>query len=134
MTWSGRHDASSRESGRFCVRGSHAWKRALDHRRDGGRTHLLVDINPGGDSDPVFGPVINGVLFFSADDGVHGRELWKCDGTAAGTVMVKDIEPGPDGSAPSSFVATGSWVVSARATVPRAPEPCGSPTEPRRTR
>ncbi|MCA9729252.1 MAG: hypothetical protein KC729_16310, partial [Candidatus Eisenbacteria bacterium] len=74
-------------------------------------THLLVDINPGGDSDPVFGPVINGVLFFSADDGVHGRELWKCDGTAAGTVMVKDIEPGPDGSAPSSFVATGSWVV-----------------------
>ena len=35
--------------------------------------------------------VLNGTLFFIAEDGVHGRELWKSDGTAAGTVMVKDI-------------------------------------------
>src|SRR5262245_16256098 len=36
---------------------------------------------------------VNGTLFFAADDGVHGRELWKSDGTAAGTVMLKDINP-----------------------------------------
>ena len=34
---------------------------------------------------------VNGTLFFTVDDCEHGRELWKSDGTEAGTVMVKDI-------------------------------------------
>ena len=28
---------------------------------------------------------------------MHGRELWRTDGTAAGTTLVKDIDPGPTG-------------------------------------
>jgi ELWxxDGT repeat protein len=32
-------------------------------------------------------------LYFGANDGRHGRELWRSDGTGAGTVMVKNISP-----------------------------------------
>ena len=35
---------------------------------------------------------VNGILFFSGNvHGVNGPELWKSDGTTAGTVLVKDI-------------------------------------------
>jgi ELWxxDGT repeat protein len=34
-------------------------------------------------------------VFFSAH---YGQELWTSDGTAAGTMMVKDINPGAGGS------------------------------------
>ncbi|HOK35861.1 MAG TPA: T9SS type A sorting domain-containing protein [Paludibacteraceae bacterium] len=36
--------------------------------------------------------------FFAASDNTHGEELWVTDGTVAGTHMVKDINPGTNGS------------------------------------
>ena len=45
-----------------------------------------------------------GALWFLADDGVHGRELWSTDGTPGGTQLELDFAPGADSAwgAPSS--------------------------------
>jgi ELWxxDGT repeat protein len=89
------------------VHGVELWK------SDGtpGGTVMVADINPGPASS--FGPAFtdlpgglanfNGTLFFAATDGVHGLELWKSDGTAAGTTMVADINPGIYHSDPTNL-------------------------------
>lgn len=41
---------------------------------------------------------VNGLLLFAARDGVSGPDLWKSDGTEAGTGLLKDIFAGDDGS------------------------------------
>ena len=43
---------------------------------------------------------VNGTLYFSANDGISGEELWTSDGTEAGTVMVADLAEGSGGSNP----------------------------------
>src|SRR4051794_7165503 len=43
---------------------------------------------------PDLSVVAGGYLFFTATDGVHGRELWRSDGTADGTMMLADLSPG----------------------------------------
>ncbi|MES2658148.1 MAG: ELWxxDGT repeat protein [Verrucomicrobiota bacterium] len=46
-------------------------------------------------------------LYFSGHDPDHGVELWKTDGTAAGTRLFKDLSPGRGNSYPSRFTVTG---------------------------
>lgn len=76
---------------------------------------LLKDINAGpggsgittgsGDVDYVrFGEFV----YFRADDGVSGTELWRTDGSEAGTQQVADLLSGPQSSVPGSFVVGGN--------------------------
>jgi len=80
--------------------GFELWK--SDGTTDG--TVMVKDINPGlgdslfpGASEARLMVNINGTLYFAANDGANGIELWKSDGTDTGTVMVKDINPTGDG-------------------------------------
>ncbi|RKH66742.1 ELWxxDGT repeat protein [Corallococcus aberystwythensis] len=45
--------------------------------------------------------------YFAADDGIHGWELWRTDGTPEGTSLVTDLLPGREGSDPSPLVRMG---------------------------
>lgn len=75
-------------------------------------TSMVKLINPTGSAlnEDFGGPVfvaIGSTVYFYATDGVNGVELWKTDGTAAGTVMVKDINP-TGNSNPTNLTAAGN--------------------------
>jgi len=59
------------------------------------------------------GTSVGGFLYFTANDGMHGREPWRTDGTAGGTALVADIDPGAEGSEGGGFAALGNSVVFA---------------------
>jgi ELWxxDGT repeat protein len=77
-------------------------------------TRLVRDIVPGpAGSGPqdityAFGPQGFAVpprvlVYFSAWTPGHGRQLWRSDGTVAGTVMITNVNPGPAGLAPAGI-------------------------------
>lgn len=68
---------------------------------------LVSDIHPDGGSGPQQLTTVGDTVFFSATDGVHGRELWATDGTPAGTRLVRDIRTGTAGSTPRSLTRVG---------------------------
>ena len=80
----------------------------LDSFSDDAHIHMVKDIYPAsGRSYPQFFTAIGSTLYFSAYDTTFGRELWKSDGTASGTMMVKDINS-VGSSSPGPFTAVGN--------------------------
>jgi ELWxxDGT repeat protein len=81
-------------------------------------TTMVKDINPGAPSSapgisPVgpYSAVLNGILYFNANDGTNGLELWRSDGSVAGTTLVKDINPAAGaGSDTASLTRIGGFL------------------------
>ncbi|MCA8954872.1 MAG: hypothetical protein KDC87_02295 [Planctomycetes bacterium] len=71
----------------------------------GAATTRVLDIRNGRlGSHPAELTVVGKLLFFTADDGVHGRELWSSDGTITGTGLVADLVAGATSSQPHGLI------------------------------
>jgi ELWxxDGT repeat protein len=86
--------------------GRELWK--IDTSRASSGATLVKDINSGaGDSMELETETeyinFNGNIFFSADNGNNGIELWKTNGFGLGTTIVKDINSGSNSSNPAEL-------------------------------
>jgi ELWxxDGT repeat protein len=52
--------------------------------------------------------VVGDVVYFTAEDDEHGRELWRSDGTPEGTILVEDVVPGSQSSYPDYLAPVGN--------------------------
>ena len=77
--------------------GTELW--ATDASQEGVR--LVADIDPDGSSDPELLGSVGDALLFTADDGLHGRQLMATDGQPGWRHQPHDRRP-PIESAPSS--------------------------------
>lgn len=69
---------------------------------------LVKDACTGNCGNVAFQHAYNNKLYYLGYDDQHGNELWTSDGTTAGTQLLKDINPDPQGeSNPLGFVETG---------------------------
>ncbi|HET9211989.1 MAG TPA: hypothetical protein VFR03_16410, partial [Thermoanaerobaculia bacterium] len=52
----------------------------------------------------------NGIFYHGESDPAHGAELWRSDGTPAGTERVTDVCPGRCNSSPTVLAAFDGWI------------------------
>ena len=86
--------------------GRELWK--IDTSRASSGATLVKDINSGSDDSIDLETVtefvkMNENIFFTADNGNNGIELWKTNGFGLGTTMVKDINSGFNNSNPTEL-------------------------------
>ncbi|TQF17390.1 hypothetical protein FJV41_03650 [Myxococcus llanfairpwllgwyngyllgogerychwyrndrobwllllantysiliogogogochensis] len=79
---------------------------------------------------------VDGKLLFGASPhmAIEDMELWRSDGTPAGTTRVEDIRPGPEGSYPEHFAVLGNQLFFAANDGVYGVEPWDSDGTEQRTR
>ncbi|MCY1073852.1 HYR domain-containing protein [Archangium lansingense] len=84
---------------------------------------LLRDARSGQDDTPSACRslvAVGNTVYFSSESASMGSELWKSDGSVGGTVLVKDVLPGPGSSTPYTFgELEGSLFFTARGSTQR---------------
>ncbi|MBX7258510.1 MAG: protein kinase [Candidatus Hydrogenedentes bacterium] len=75
-----------------------------DTGSSGAATSEVPGVSPPKDTGISDMILLQGVPYFSFDDGVHGRELWCLNERIGAPAMVADIEPGPASSNPRRFL------------------------------
>ncbi len=73
-------------------------------------THRVADLNEDGDSDPAELVPIGNAMFFTADDGAHGKEIFKTSPPYRTVDLVTDIWRGSHGSYPRELRRIG-WML-----------------------
>ena len=74
--------------------------------------YLVKDLNPQSiGSDPRSFVELGGFAYFAATSGFADRELWRSDGTVAGTTRVADLCPGACGSSPDDLAVVGGRIL-----------------------
>ena len=72
---------------------------------------MIKDIRAGYyGSEPTYLTAVGETLYFTADNGLNGSELWKSDGTDSGTIIVRDIYNGWSGSSAWSLTSVGNML------------------------
>src|SRR5205814_1484689 len=80
---------------------------AAPHAVFGQVAHQVKDINTtlsAAGSNPIGGVTIGNISYFTATESANGYELWRSDGTEAGTWLVKDIVNGSSGLGGAYFL------------------------------
>ncbi|WP_040278277.1 ELWxxDGT repeat protein [Psychroserpens damuponensis] len=73
----------------------------------------LLELNFEPESNPKNLTKSNSTVFFTANDGINGEELWKSDGTESGTILVKNINPSSSSNATNFIDINGTLFFTA---------------------